>query len=111
MLIDGFVFLSQEQINMLALTAEPPPDSWLHPMDLAALPILLAPEWPEKVEWGDWVIFSMDGTVYGMQPEVIKANMERAILESGGLHFLPSIENQIGLYQQRPFTDWISGIV
>lgn len=110
MLIDGFVFLSQDQINMLALAAEPLPDSWLHPMDLAALPILVAPEWPEKIEWADWVIFSMDGAVYAHQPEVLKATLERAILESGGMSFLPSVENQlsIGLYQQMPSSWWLS---
>lgn len=106
MLLEGFIVLTQDQINMLALTAEPAPAPWLGaPLVYTGYPILVAPEWPEKLELGSWVAFATDGTLYAFEPEVIKANMERVLMESTWSLF-PSIENQLsaGLFQQQQST-------
>jgi len=113
-LIDGFVFLSQEQVNLLALAAAPPPPSWDSPYPdlIYSYPILVAPEWPEKTEQGSWVIFSMDGAVYAFEPEVIKAKLETALRESSFSFPRPVVQDYatVGLFQQQS-ASWWRGIV
>jgi hypothetical protein len=115
-LLDGFIVLTQDQLNMLALGAEPTaPTNWMDPpLIYTGWPVLVAPEWPEKLELGSWVAFSMEGTLYAFQPEVIKANLERALMESTSQYFFPNPAVQdyaasVGLFQQSPSSQWWNG--
>lgn len=103
MLLDGFIVLTQAQLNMLALGAEPFQESWDQPATVVTgYPVLVAPVWPDKLEIGEWVTFEMEESLYAFQPEVIKASLERALQESS---FFPRLIVQeyasAGLYQQR----------
>ena len=109
MLFEGYAILTQDQLNMLALTAEPfEAHPWDPPFFYTGYPVQVAPEWPEKLELGSWVAFCIDGTLYAFQPEVIKANLERTLMESS--MFFPSQAIQdytsVGLFQQRSIIDY-----
>lgn len=105
MLLDGFIVLTQDQLNMLALGAEPFQVSWDQPAPLCTgYPVLIAPEWPDKLELETWTAFELEGSLYAFQPEVIKASLERALQESA---FFPrpivSEYASLGLFQQTKY--------
>lgn len=112
MLLEGYIVLTQDQLNMLALAAEPfPANPWDPPFFFTGYPVLVAPEWPEKLELGSWVAFTMEGALYAFEPEVIKANMERSLMESVGRSLYSSVEDRmtVGLFQQQR-NAWITGL-
>jgi hypothetical protein len=110
MLLDGYIILTQDQINMLALAAEPVQPAWDQPFyHYTGYPVLVAPEWPKQLTHGRWTCFAMDGTLYAFDPEEVRAGMERSILESawGGQASSTARDyGSIGLFQQTPHRMW-----
>lgn len=114
MLLDGFIVLTQDQLNMLALGAEPFSPSWDQPaLAYTGWPVLVAPEWPETLELDTWIAFEMEGALYAFQPEVVKANLERSVLESSWAGFASRGAQEyasVGLFQQTPSRLWWAGL-
>ncbi|ATN87878.1 hypothetical protein SEA_BIGSWOLE_242 [Mycobacterium phage Bigswole] len=108
-LFRGVCLLTPEQMNMLALGAEPYADDVFAPTlqwELAmAHQVKVVPEWPPMVDLNDgWSVFNMDGRLYAFNEKTVEKtveeSMKRIASESGRLSLLP---DEFVTWRHRPF--------
>lgn len=108
MLVNHRVVVTQEQLNMLVLAAEPQTfgENWMHDESVAAIyagwPVLVAPEDGTPVDCGDgWLACYKFESLYAWNYAQLKADTERAAREAV-LNSRFDEGGTMGLFQQRP---------